>query len=482
MAWKRESRWFPLIVLVLSTGLFFFGTGFSPIGLLAWLAPLPVLFVATRVSGWTAAGVAFGAWLLGSSSTWGYFFNSVDVPLPLGIFILVFIAALFAGAVALYRAMIRAGRPILAVLAPGALWAGAFFLIGKASPVGVILPLATSQADLPVVLRLASLTGGVGIEFLVLVTACGVAAVPAVHKGRALTAAVTGVLLVAALGYGIARPAAGEGEKRTVALVGRDIAPWAPDVATPEGRENVAAFAARIAELPDGVDIAILPEGVFGAHMEDLAALVDPLRTVATAKKIDIIGGLSLREGDRKYNTSIAIPADGGTPVIYRMWHADGPNTSGTELTWLPADDRVAIAICRDVNFPDPAADYALAGANTILLSGRDQEPIGRQHAITAVIRGVEHGMSVAWAADQGHLILADAHGRILAETPTDGDGFTVIQGELPEGPGATLYTRFGDWFAWACAAFAAVCLGLLVMRGIRGRRTRTPGAPAVTE
>ncbi|GLZ77908.1 apolipoprotein N-acyltransferase [Actinorhabdospora filicis] len=475
MAWKPEPRRIvpPLTALAVSAALFYLGTGFTPIGLLAWLAPLPVLLVAPRVRGLTATAIAFAAWFLGSANSWGYYLDSFDVPLPIAIPIVVGQAVLFAGGVALYRALLTAGRPLPAALAPPALWAGAIFLIGMASPVGVIGPLATSQADIPVVLRLASLTGGTGIEFLVLFIPCGLAAALTVRKGRALTAIVTAAVLAAALGYGLARPLAGAGPGRTVALVARDHSPWAPDVTTPEGREILAAYTERIAALPDDVDLAVVPEGAFTVHAPDLPALTEPLR----ATGVDVAIGVIYYENDRKYNTTLAVPADGGPPAMYRMWHANpsGGLTAGTDLVMLPGTGDVALGMCRDVNFPDPAGAYADAGAKSIVLPGRDGDSNGRQHAIAAVIRGVEHGMSVAWSADQGVVLLADAHGRILAEGPTDGTGFTIVSAVLPDGPGATPYTRLGDWFGWTSAALA---LALLVAPRWLTRR-RTPGSAA---
>ena len=44
-----------------SAVLFFFGTGLDPLPELAWVAPLPVLLLAPRVSGVTAFGSAFAA-------------------------------------------------------------------------------------------------------------------------------------------------------------------------------------------------------------------------------------------------------------------------------------------------------------------------------------------------------------------------------------------------------------------------------------
>ena len=71
-------------------------------------------------------------------------------------------------------------------------------------------------------------------------------------------------LLSLALGYGALRlqgsPTASG--TRHVAVLARDQNHWATDVATPEGRKLVAAYADRITRLPDGVEIVVDPAEV----------------------------------------------------------------------------------------------------------------------------------------------------------------------------------------------------------------------------
>lgn len=484
MASRREPpRWLPpLIALAASSALLYLGTGFHPVSILTWIAPLPVLWLATRTRAGIAVPVAGLAWLLGSSNTWGYYLDSYDVPLPIALSILIGCALLFALSAWLFRALAVQGRLVLAALAAPAFWAGASFLIGKASPVGVIGQLMTTQTDLPAAMQLAPVTGGWGVEFLILFVPAGIAAAltPGIARSQRIrTAVITGAVLVLALGFGVARMSAEPGDGRTVALLVRDDSVWAPDVATPEGAEAVAAYAAQIAALPAEVDLVVLPEGAFGVHDTALADLAGPLGTLG----VDIVAGAILFEdggpdaGGTKWNTSIAIHADGRQPTVYKMWNAntDGSRLSrGTELAFLGT---AALGVCRDVNFADPAASYAESGARTWLLPAQDQVVNGRQHAVAGLLRAMEHGMSMAWSAKLGTPMLTDAYGRVLGEAVTDkSHGFVSVVAEVPDGPGATFYTRTGDWFPWACAAGALAAFALVLW----GRRGRS-GARAVT-
>jgi apolipoprotein N-acyltransferase len=79
-----------------------------------------------------------------------------------------------------------------------------------------------------------------------------------------------------------------------------------------------------------------------------------------------------------------------------------------------------------------------------------------------AVVRGVEQGFTIARAAQQGNLTFSDAYGRILAETASSSASEVFLARGLPPGPGATFYTRFGDWFGWLCVVSLAATAVIL--------------------
>jgi apolipoprotein N-acyltransferase len=132
---------------------------------------------------------------------------------------------------------------------------------------------------------------------------------------------------------------------------------------------------------------------------------------------------------------------------------------------------------CGDVNFPNPTRDYAAAGARLMAIPASDEDVNGRQHAIAGMLRGVENGMSIAWAGQRGTLLVSDAYGRVLAEDRTDRTRpFVIVTADLPAGPGSTFYTRTGDWFPWLCAILAVA--GLIGSRPFRRRDVTTPAVP----
>ncbi|MCC8247749.1 nitrilase-related carbon-nitrogen hydrolase [Saccharothrix luteola] len=452
-----------------SAALFYFGTGLAPIAALAWLAPLPVLLAAPRTSGRVAAALAFGSCLLGLTNSWPFLAHSYDLPLlPWGVAVTVGMAATFALAVALFRALLNSGRALLAVITAPAAWVAVLYLVASANPTGIMGSLATTQADVPLVLQTAAITGAWGVEYLVLFAPAAVAA--AVTRRDVRVAAVGGVVLAAVSIGGAVRLAQDGGPARRVALVAGNHHGWATDLDTPAGPELVAAYARQVEALPDGVRVAVLPEAAFGAREARPAVLVDTMTALARAEGIDIVVGLAQWTDGKKYNYAVTFPASGGEPVKY-LKHHDTVSPTGRDLTLLGS---TGVAICADVNHPDPSSDYATAGARLLAIPASDEDDNGWQHSRTALLRGVESGVAVAWSGRQTRLMASDARGRVVAEAGTGGAGaFTVVVADVPTGDGPTPYARLGDWFAWLCVGLAVA--GLV---GTRVRPTRITPTP----
>ncbi|MEU4761841.1 nitrilase-related carbon-nitrogen hydrolase [Actinosynnema sp. NPDC023794] len=449
-----------------SAALFYFGTGLAPVAALAWLAPLPVLLAAPRTSGRVAAALAFASCLLGLTNSWPFLAHSYDLPLvPWGVAVTVGMAATFALAVTLFRALLNRGRALLAVTAAPAAWVAVLYLVASANPTGIMGTLATTQADVPLILQTAAITGAWGVEYLVLFAPAAVAA--AVTRRDVRVAAVGGVVLAAVSIGGAVQLAQDDGPARRVALVASNDHGWATDLDTPAGPELVAAYARQVEALPDGVRVAVLPEAAFGAREARPAVLVDTMTALARTEGIDIVVGLAQWTDGKKYNYAVTFPASGGEPVKY-LKHHDTVSPAGRDLTLLGS---TGVAVCADVNHPDPSSDYATAGARLLAIPASDEGDNGWQHSRTALLRGVENGVGVAWSGRKTRLMASDARGRVVAEADTGGAGaFTVVVADVPTGDGPTPYARLGDWFAWLCVGLAAT--GLIGTR-VRAARVR---------
>jgi apolipoprotein N-acyltransferase len=76
-----------------------------------------------------------------------------------------------------------------------------------------------------------------------------------------------------------------------------------------------------------------------------------------------------------------------------------------------------------------------------------------------AVLRGVESGFSIARSAKLGLLTATDDRGRILADRNTLAVPFATVIATVPVRHDATIYSRFGDWFAWLDIVVLAVLM-----------------------
>ncbi|WP_326568646.1 nitrilase-related carbon-nitrogen hydrolase [Amycolatopsis rhabdoformis] len=446
-----------LAATVASGVLIHFGLGFEPVAVLAWLAPLPVLLLAPRTSAWVASAAAFLAYLGGSAGSWHYFLNSQSIPLPAALAILLGTPVLFAATVALFRRLVRAGRPVLATVAAPALWTAALYGVSLASPFGVMGTFVTSQGDHADVLRLASVLGGWGVEYLVLLAPAALAAVlaPGVRpSARVGITVATAAAVVGTLAFG-ATPGVGPSGQVRVATVARSEPAWAAAVGSPTGQRVLRSYVDALRALPADVRIAVLPEGAFGIDRAHLADLTAPLADVARDRNLDIVTGAIVTDPGRPaYNTALAVSPAGPT-VEYRKWrNGDSPVASGHDLANLTGRP-IGLEVCMDVNGPSPTRDYARAGTGLLLIPASDEDVDGWQHSRTALLRGVENGVSVAWSATRGTSFLGDATGHVLAQTRTGSAPVVVATADVPLATGQTLYTRFGDWFAWLCCLLA---------------------------
>jgi apolipoprotein N-acyltransferase len=123
--------------------------------------------------------------------------------------------------------------------------------------------------------------------------------------------------------------------------------------------------------------------------------------------------------------------------------------------------------ICKDMDFPALSREYGAKRVGLLLVPAWDFTLDAWLHDRMAVLRGVESGFTIARAAKQGLLTVSDDRGRILAQQDAATVPFASLVATAPVRHDDTLYTRFGDWFAWLNVA----TLGLLLAGAAIGRR-----------
>ncbi|MGZ0150758.1 nitrilase-related carbon-nitrogen hydrolase [Kribbella sp. WER1] len=433
----------------------FLGSGLHVVPALVWWAAVPVFFVAPMLRAWVAGVVAFGGWLLGLSNLVGYLLHDLELP-PVALGFLVGLALVFAGTVLFFRALVVRGHPIVAAVAAPALWAALDWAITSISPHGAFTSLAYTQVEIAPVNQIVSLTGPWGLSFLLVLPA----AVFAARRWILL-----GLLVVVAAGtclYGVVRldhTAATPVKIAVLSAEGADDARW-PEAGGPAILDRYRPLIVNAARA--GAKIVLLPEKIVDVQAGDVPPVFQEL---ATGNNIELVVGLT--DGD--HNRALLFHPDGSTPTSYDKHHLIPglePYTPGDHLATY---DGWGLMICKDMDFPALARQYGKLGTGLLLVPALDFVDDGWLHSRMAILRGIENGVPIARAGSQGRLTLTDANGRIVAETTAPADAPATLIGELRPGIDRTLYTAWGDWFAWLCGLVALAGVVLLFRRGGRG-------------
>jgi apolipoprotein N-acyltransferase len=154
---------------------------------------------------------------------------------------------------------------------------------------------------------------------------------------------------------------------------------------------------------------------------------------------------------------------------VEKMVQAIGDFQAGNEYTVMAIQNgqsagrpvKLSTVICYEIIFPDLVRRFVDRGASVMTTItndawfGRTSAPY--QHFTMAVFRAVENRVPVARAANTGVSGFIDAKGRVLEKSHIFTE--TYLTQTLTPGNRKTLYTRYGDVFAYACALLAFVML-----------------------
>ena len=412
---SARSRWGRTLLLsgaaAATAGLFYLGTGLHPMPWLTWLAPLPALLIAPRISLPAATAVAFTGYLVGLAGYGRYLLADLEIPGPAVIGILTGVSMIFTVVVLLFRGLLRRGWALTAAVVAPAAWTSAEFLMGRLGPYGANWSLANAQADLLPILQTASITGVYGVSFLIFGTAAAIAVVAAPRiddQRRVVTLLVAVAVLAVALGFGAIRLAQSPSTPTVrVALVAAHGAGNVPEVGTMEARSRMAAGLSwlRDHETQQGM-IIVFPEKDFAVDQNTLPAVITAFGAVAHRKQATIVLGLEHHTGSDIFNTALVFTPDGAEPLVYHKQRpvvgAEDEVTPGTgDLLVSTPSGVLGIAICTDLGHPEIGRHYAQAGARLLLVPALDFQVDDWSQSRVQLLRGVESGFSTVRAPDR---------------------------------------------------------------------------------
>jgi apolipoprotein N-acyltransferase len=462
---KDRPDWLLTLALIFAAAAsFYFSTGLETWWPLAWVAPVPVLFLALRTSTTRAGLAAVAAYFLGGFNMFGYL--TLFVPAPLVLTFMLFPAVVFAGAVLAARyASFRLTTVAAAVVFP-CFWTAYEFLLSRISPHGTWGSLAYTQTDFLPLLQIVSLTGIWGIAFILTLIPSSLAFALARRRLSVLILPVAAFVL--AVGYGALRlHRRAETLTVRVGLAATDSAPGDAFVAkdTSEALSVARDYAGRIRRLAaEGAQVVVLPEKFVGATAGDLGEISKVFSDAARDSHVSVIAGINVFEPAPPRNLAMVFSPSGELEVQYDKRHMlPGPETGyvvGSRLgLFNAAGVPWGVEICKDLDFQPWSRAYARSGVRVLAVPAWDFVRDGRLHSRMAVMRAVENGLPLVRAARQGLLTVSDGYGRIVAEIPSSSRPEAMLVQDVSLGPGETFYTRHGDWFGWVCVITALTLL-----------------------
>ena len=490
---------------------------------IAWIALAPVLIALTRGSLPRAFTLGLTTGLVYFAGTIYWASRVMAVYGGLETAVAVFVNAALVAYLALYPALFAVVmRRLLARFGPQALTAAP--LVWVATELGRThlftgfpwVLLGYSQAGVLPIAQLASVFGVYGVSALVAsvsaavaMLAAGVSINPAqagshtsVGSGRAFVGSgfgrtiplvVTLALVGGIAGWGALRLNASEltrmGEPVRVGLVQGNVdqaEKWDP-------ARSGTIFADYLAKteqaIAGGAQVVIWPEASTPFSLEEDPAGAEAVRAIARTAGVPIlVGSNQVQHGEQTkyYNAAFLIGADGRTGGVYRKIHlvpfgeyvplkklfffaaplveAVSDFSPGDTGVLLPVNGhRVSTAICYEIVYPNLVHGFVVSGSELLTTItndawfGRTSAPY--QHFAQASMRAIESGRYLARAANTGISGLVDPYGRIVAQSRIFEP--TVIVEQARFLTTTTLYTRFGDIFAYASAIITVALLVL---------------------
>ncbi len=128
----------------------------------------------------------------------------------------------------------------------------------------------------------------------------------------------------------------------------------------------------------------------------------------------------------------------------------------------LPGGNTFGVFICYEAIFPGEVRRFAANGAQLLINISNDgwfgRSAAAEQHLRMARVRAVENRRWLVRATNNGFTVSVDPYGRVFEPIPPD----IRTAADLPYDfrTDETIYTHFGDWFAWLCVLVSVILVG----------------------
>lgn len=227
-------------------------------------------------------------------------------------------------------------------------------------------------------------------------------------------------------------------------------------------------------------EFIVWSEGCLGASFAP-DARINPTADLARELKTCLVVGFTEPAQPKPFNCAALVAPDGKTVGVHRKIYLfmgekqsvqPGREAKAFDVSFGKHKIRAGMLICFDNCFTHVTRRLVKDGAQIVAMPTFDPPtPRGvlhRLHAAVTPFRAVENRVPFVRCESNGLSQIVNARGRIVKEGPLYAPA-TLIADVAPGSAPLTLFTRWGDWFAYVCLAFCVV----VGARNLRRRQTQ---------
>jgi apolipoprotein N-acyltransferase len=418
---------------------------------LLWLAPVPILIISFNSTPKITFWVAFIAYLIGRLS-WFSYLVSVAKLIPAIIFTIA-LPLIFALIIILSRSSIRKINSWYAVFIFPVFFTAFEWLLINFSPDGTAASIAYSQSNVLQLIQIVSLTGILGITFIITFIP-SVLAVGWKYRNdkRKLfpLLLISFSLLISVLLYGFWRINSDSNKNTiTAGLVVLEEKTHSIDKVD----FQVEIQPQKISDLTQkGAKIVVLPERAININRDIDSIATNILINSAKLNNVSIVVGYTNLKSKKDRNSSLVIDKTGSLLTDYNKTHLvkvlEDRFTPGNQIGLFNIDNfQAGTAICKDLDFPKFIRNYGESNTALLCVPAWDFIVDDWLHSRMAILRGVENGFSIIRTARQGRLTISDSYGKVVTEVNCSNGKETTLLGQVSLTRTKTFYTQYGEWF-----------------------------------
>lgn len=147
--------------------------------------------------------------------------------------------------------------------------------------------------------------------------------------------------------------------------------------------------------------------------------------------------------------------------VVARVSEEVGGFHKGDEYSVgrLPGGQTFGVFICYEAIYPGEVRRFAANGAHLLVNISNDgwfgRSAAAEQHLHMVRVRAVENRRWIVRSTNNGYTVSVDPYGRIFEPLPPDERAAVDLPYDFRTDE--TIYTRFGNWFAWLCVIVSVI-------------------------